>query len=63
MNSATKLTTPLSLALAAPLVEKMGIIFLFKFAGFLTVVLVLIQLATPKIRNFEKFPAPEIQIS
>jgi MFS transporter, DHA3 family, macrolide efflux protein len=62
-SSATSAMVPLAMLVAAFLVDKLGIMFLFKFAGIAGTAGTIFALTIPAIRNFEKAPAPEIPTS
>jgi MFS transporter, DHA3 family, macrolide efflux protein len=59
-SSATTALVPVTMALAAVLVEKLGIMSLFQIGGFIGIIGTVLALFIPAVRNFEKEPAPEI---
>jgi MFS transporter, DHA3 family, macrolide efflux protein len=60
MSSTNRFLSPIALPVAAFLVSKLGIMFLFKFAGTAAIVGGLLSMLIPVLRNFEKNPVPKI---
>jgi MFS transporter, DHA3 family, macrolide efflux protein len=60
ITSLAKALVPLTIALAAFLVDKVGVMFFFKLAGFLGIIAGIVTYLYPPSRNFESIPSPPL---